>query len=319
MKRSLVSLISVVILAGILVWGGTWQLSEWLAGEKPTIPYTTPKPSAPFLEKLTLLAGKIEASPESVELWREYAEALEKALQHTSDKELIAELQHAYASVIKLEPEGALVERERLADVRFTVKDFAKAAELYRSILTIQPDNQKVRGRLASALTFLGEFEPAIDELKAIIAANPESFQGYAYLAITYAQMNKIEEARATGKQAVELAPNEEARQRFEAFLESLSEKTAGSKEPTQNPVDAYLTTNEITRQKFVRSDRQGKQLLLYFKDFPVHAMPPVAKDKFFGTLKEKAAGLALSRIQLIDSATGQTLAEIPVAESTTE
>jgi hypothetical protein len=58
--------------------------------------------------------------------------------------------------------------------------------------------------------------------------------------------------------------------------------------------------------------EEQGDSLILKFKDFPMDAMPQVAKDKFTGKLKELSSSkINLKSIKIIDSNSGNTIYSI--------
>jgi tetratricopeptide (TPR) repeat protein len=320
MKSPFLIFVVTAVSAG-LFWAGSWGLANELSGPKPTEAYIPPKQQEDSLQENLIAAQKeVRKDPENVALLKRYVKLLETAASHSQDVAFIVELEKVYRDIIRLSPEDSFDERERLADLRFSMKDFSESAELYRAILAERPEDQKTRGRLASALTFEGQFTEAIKELETLLKAEPESFQGHAYLAITYAQMGNKEKAREVGKAAIAFAPSDEAKKRFETFLLSLDNKAAVA--PSKNSAAllakegpeallAYLEENEITRQKFAASRLEGDMLTIYFVDFPMEAMPPFAKEKFFSRLKEATKGSGLKSLRIADADSDKELALI--------
>src|SRR5262249_24096708 len=113
--------------------------------------------------------------------------------------------------------------------------------------------------------------------------------------------------ARAVGKEAVKLAPSDDARERFEEFLKRLETKAQQGAQPGESaPPDTMdakagansaagdaaqhiveaLQSNPIGGPKFVRAENSKDGLLVYMQDFPMSQMPPFAKQKFLGGLK---------------------------------
>lgn len=325
MNKIKIFIIVWTVAGAVVLSKSTWMLAHSLAGEKPVAAQNEPKPLEPFAAEILALKKQVENAPDDATLLKRYAGMLETAAGHSGKLEYVVELEQIYRNIIRVAPENAVREKERLADIRFSMKDFEQAETLYRDVLSTEPGNQKVRGRLASTLTFMGNFDAAIEELEIVIAATPDSFQGHAYLAITYAQMGNTQKALDVGHIALSLAPSEEAKNRFTAFLNSLAPidtasepatKSVPNKKDTEGnsgpaAVIEYLVTNEITAAKFVSSTQNEDTLILRFKNFPVAAMPPFAKEKFFSNLKNYSKDSSIKIIILLDADSNEELARI--------
>jgi tetratricopeptide (TPR) repeat protein len=209
-----------------------------------------------------------------------------------------------------------------MADVSFDQRAFSKAEELYKKYLEQVPGDVGARARYASTLTFLGKFDDSIRELDGILIKEPKNFPAKAYLAITYAQQGNIDKAKAVAQEALDLAPSQEARERFSAFVTSLesapkesSDETpgpmaeSGNGAPFENPIVAAVRNNPVAGSKFVRAESEGDGTLrLFFSDFPMQAMPPFAKEKFFQGIKDKAAAQrekTFRRVVFLDEKSG--------------
>jgi tetratricopeptide (TPR) repeat protein len=222
-----------------------------------------------------------------------------------------------------------------MADVSFDQKAFTKAQEFYERYLKLEPDNHGARARYASTLTFLGQYDKSVQELNAVLKQDPKNFPAMAYLSITYAQQGDLSKANETGAAALNLAPSDEARARFSAFMTTLQAQAAASPArgnieapKSEAPVQAVTTgiagfvaqvqNNPVAGPKFVGHEEVKEELRLTFKDFPMSQMPPFAKEKFFGTLKKAAQDTNISNVKtisFIDLASGKVMDQITLAK----
>jgi hypothetical protein len=77
------------------------------------------------------------------------------------------------------------------------------------------------------------------------------------------------------------------------------------------------IQNNPIAGQKFVRfEDKDPAVLRLYFKDFPMQAMPPFAKEKFYSGIRAKvkeAQVPTLKEIQFLDADSGLEMDKLAI------
>lgn len=170
-----------------------------------------------------------------------------------------------------------------LGDISFERQVFKKASEYYLEYLNLKKKDFEVRGRLASAYSFLGEFDTAIFELEKILSENPKHFQALAYKAIALAQKNEIDSAISIGELALENAPTDEAFTRFGSYLEKLKNKKKASS------LENYFRTNSVTKSKFIKIEEKQNEVKVFLKDFPFESMPEFAKEKFKQNVKKHA------------------------------
>jgi hypothetical protein len=159
-----------------------------------------------------------------------------------------------------------------------------------------------------------------------------------AYLAITYAQSGNLPKAKELGNNALKVAPSEDARARFSAFVQSLDEEGAASSPERGNVapqlaaaqaggpaapktgIDGFIQavrSNPIAGPKFAtyESGKDGT-LRLLFRNFPMQGMPPFAKEKFFSNLKKAAADAGLSDVSelaFVDADTGVEMERVGI------
>ena len=81
----------------------------------------------------------------------------------------------------------------------------------------------------------------------------------------------------------------------------------------------AKLKANPVAGPKFVNfEDAPQGELKLFFKDFPMSQMPPFAKEKFFGSLRQAAEAAKLSAVKsitFVDLGSGATMDQITLAK----
>lgn len=313
-KNSLRLVLAVSTIA-MIVGASTWFIAENFAGNKPTktfdetsarvSPHT---PQAPDPE-LDSLRAKVSESKNSLESTKNLGRALLTKIKSSEspNPEMVLEAIDVFRQILtaKADDSESLL---ALADLSFDNRVFSQSATYYEKYLSLNKKDQTVRGRYASTLTFLGKFDEAITELNKIIKEDKDNFQAQAFLAITYAEKGDLKKAKDIGAIAIDIAPTDEARTRLASFLESLGEEKIESQKTKD--INEVLKTNSVTSRKFVRSEINGEELKLYFKDFPMEAMPPFAKEKFFKTVKENSED-SVKKIIFIDSVSGKIMEEL--------
>ncbi len=284
--------------------------------------------------QLNAMRKEVEDAPNDLSKLRVYAGMLGDKLRSNPDapQGLVFEAVDALSRILNAEPNdpGALV---MMADLSFDQKAFTKAADFYQRYLKLEPEDLGARARYASTLTFLGKYSESVSELDSVLKKDPKNFPAMAYLAITYAQSGDLVKAKELGGKALTIAPSEDARARFSAFVESLDQAGApvssspqrgSAAQPEQPAVKtglegfiAVVRSNPVAGPKFV-SFEQGKDktLKLLFRGFPMQGMPPFAKEKFFSNLKKAAVETKLegvSSLSFVDADSGAEMASLPL------
>lgn len=284
--------------------------------------------------QVALLRESLEKDPQNIEKLKMMAGILGDKLRENphGSNETVFEAIDVLSRILAQQPNdpGALV---MMADVSFDQKAFTKAQEFYERYLKLEPDNHGARARYASTLTFLGEFNKSIAELNTVLKEDPKNFPAMAYLSITYAQQGDIPKAKELGSAALNLAPSDEARARFSAFMTTLDGQEVTSSSPARGNMPAQpaategtgiesfvsrVKSNPVAGPKFVGHQEEKGDLKLTFKDFPMSQMPPFAKEKFFGSLKKAAEDTKLSQVKtisFIDLASGKVMEQITLGK----
>lgn len=288
-----------------------WKLQGSLAGSAPTEKFVQRAgPAAPsltesaFSNDLSALRKATEADPNSLEAWSALTSALLNSLQSSpeANPELLFEAIDSLKQIIRIDPEnqqGLL----SLAEISFTRQVFDKAADYYRRYLRLNATDNRARARLGSTLTFLNQSDDAEKELRLVLASEPQHFEANAYLAILLTQRGQHTEALEHGDIALALAPNEEARTRLSQFLSN--SRGGGTATPTEK-VENYLRQHAIAGARFVKLEVSGDILRIFFKEFPMNAMPGPVREKFIKEI-QLLAGDDL-RLEFVDAPSGQPL-----------
>lgn len=314
-----------IFVAAALLGGASWSLHIAKAGVKPTTafrPEAAAPTSPPPDPELDRLRAAVQEQPQNVAAYRALGSALLLRLRgyETPPQALVLDATDTFSAILSFDPKDkdALV---ALADISFNQKVFDKAASLYERYLTENPDDLSVHARYASALTFIGKSDEAVKELEMVLEKDPANFHALAYLSITYAQIGKRDKALEMGQRALAHSPSPEAHARFSEFLNALAgraEASAQSAAPSQPApggaaqLAAFIQQNPIAGPKFVSFDTPSDQMLkVFFRAFPMEAMPPFAKEKFYSSIRTKAAELNLSSlktVEFIDADSGKVL-----------
>ncbi len=263
---------------GLSLWAFAWYTQSHLAGLKPTASYDEVEEAAD--PELSNARGNIKSDPENIENLRIFATLLGTRLQREPSDALYSELKEVLAKMLLINPKDpqAVLTSANLA---FNRHDFPEAIKLYLIYLEVDPSDLSTRSNLGAAYSFAGKFEEAFTQFNAVEKIDPKNFGAKAYYSIALAQMGKTEEAIKKGREALPLAPEAEAKNKLQAFLDSLSQPKG---------LAELLKSNPIAGPKFVRLEEGNTEIVAYFKDFPMGQMPEFAKQKFFAGIK--AGGL---------------------------
>jgi cytochrome c-type biogenesis protein CcmH/NrfG len=320
-------------ISAVALFGVAFGLKSYLIAPK-TEPIAKQHSEAPVQAlpddpQVALLREQLEKNPQDIEKLKMMAGILGDKLRDDpqSSNSTVFEAIDVLSRILAMQPNdpGALV---MMADVSFDQKAFTKAQEFYERYLKLEPDNHGARARYASTLTFLGQYDRSIAELNSVLKQDPKNFPAMAYLSITYAQQGDLSKAKETGSAALNIAPSDDARARFSAFMTTLEAQAGGSPArgnipsaegaPPAQPVVpgiagfvAKIKANPIAGPKFVGHEEVKDDLRLTFKDFPMSQMPPFAKEKFFTSLRKAAQESNISNVKtvsFIDLASGKVM-----------
>ena len=306
------------------------SVQESLLGKPPTSNFSPAQHVAevsyqdPDIEKLRE-ATRIR--PKERVVWMSLAqEVLRKASENVmSRQEASLEAIGALREVLNLNPndgEALLL----MADISFEMQAFTKASEFYETYLTVEPEDDVIRSRYASSLTFTGRAKEAEGILREVIERNPKAFQPRAFLVFALAESGQTEEMRKAGEEALALATDDRARAMLESFLQKMGQPEEGSRgegtqqgssevltskstpqfasmkgTPSALKVMDFLSKNPVAGPKLRGFQEEGSTLRVLLDNFPMEAMPPFAREKFLGGLREFMKAESIADINLIE------------------
>jgi tetratricopeptide (TPR) repeat protein len=180
---------------------------------------------------LALLRKAIEQDPKSPFL---YTAAAQLFLQQNRPEEALSACQAA----IRLD--ANFVQAQLLAgNILAAMQHEKEAIPYYQKVMALDPTKEEVYLHVAIFYLKSYDYEQAVNTLKALIKAVPESPLGYYYLAKTYDQMRLPREGLAYYKKALELKPDFE-----QAMIEmGISQETQGQ---IGDAIDTYKSLLEI-------------------------------------------------------------------------
>lgn len=305
----------VIISLALLVGCALWTAQQELAGELPSQPFQAaqagassapPLPQAQVMsaEDLDALRKATQDNPDSLEAWSALTSALLNHTQAAPDAapDLLFEAIEALKQILRIDPvnQAALLS---MAEISFRRQVFDKAAEYYARYLAERPEDLRARARLGSTYTFMNNAAKAEQELRNVLSVDSQHFEANAYLAIVLMQAGRQDEAREFGRIALQHAPNEEAKSRLASFL--------GETPPRKDadrlaPVISFLRSHPVAGPKFVGVEDKEGEIQIYFRDFPMHAMPEPVREKFVQEVLNRIEGEA--PVQFLDSVSGSLL-----------
>jgi Tfp pilus assembly protein PilF len=107
------------------------------------------------------------------------------------------------------------------ANADLQARDFAKAAEIYKQAVSLDPTNPQWRYNYALALSSLGELQAEESELEKSLQLDPTSAKAHNQLGLCFQSERKMAAAEEEFKKALELNPAyAEAENNLEAALQ---------------------------------------------------------------------------------------------------
>ncbi len=298
-KLSLKTVLALLFISTLL-WYAAWHTKTALQGEKPTVRQEEVEDQQPQIDESALasLREELEPDPKNLEKLKALGQGLATKLLSSGDRDstTVFELISILDRILEISPEDteALLNR---ANISYNFHSYDKAEQYYERYLKLQPDDVLSRTAYASTLTLLEKFDRAESELEKVLKTDPTSFAARANLYVNYIARGDKLKAEIAAKEALKVAPNDEARAKLEDLIKRFSQpetgsETAGPSATNSSPFSAlegYLKAHPITGPKFAGlSIDAERKLTLSFKDFPMNAMPPMPKEKFLNSIKEQ-------------------------------
>lgn len=322
-----------IVGVGLVIFGAVYGLSL-LAPESPTSAAKIEGASFAHSggdvfsdEPLKSLKAAADSAPDSVAAQSNLAEALVNKLNEVKKpgSDLIFAALEVLRKILELEPKNrnALLS---LGDIAFNQAIFEKSTDYYARYLELEPKDLDARVNYGNSLLFIGREADALKELNAAFKTAPNDFRIAVSLAVAYKRSGDEGGAKKFRETALGLAPNPEEKSRLDKFLASIGKESSApgvapavisprGTESAASPealISEALSSNPVAGPKFAGAKALGSGAFeVKFNDFPMEQMPPFAKAKFFGSLKEKISGpmaADIKTLKFVDGATGREL-----------
>lgn len=309
-----------LLAVALILWASASSLSNYLATDLERNEHKKEKQAiVETSDEVKQLKTQLETAPEEETNYLKLADALVIEAEQKSDSQLIMQAVDALNKLLAKSPENpeALF---RLAELCLQFGIIDKALDYYPRYLKQRPDDLRARTNYGLSLLQAQNSEEAIKTFEEIIKKDNGNFPAILSLALAYRMTKNYDKAKEVASQALANAPDQLAKDKVKAFLASLEEQPEDSSAETKeeaispaNKIASFFKEHEIIGPKIKKTNWvNAKTYELYLENFPVEQMPPFAKEKLVGRVKEMLKGLGEKYQVLIkDSATNQTLMSI--------
>jgi tetratricopeptide (TPR) repeat protein len=269
----------------------------------------------PKLEKLRERSASV---PKDAKSRLKFAKELAQEAKETSDSQMLIQAFTELQAILETDPKN----KKALAEISGLALEsglISLATDYYQKYLELEPNDLRRKNDYALALIQSDKSEKAIEVLKEILKDDPQLFPTHLTLALAYKMNGNIPEAIKETEFAIQIAPDEVAREKASGFLTSLKNpeaaKATKSKQSPATMVSSYFTNHQIIGPKMTGINWPNEKTAnVIVRDFPVQNMPEMARKAFitktqahFSTLKEKI------KIQIVDQETEETLLTVDV------
>ena len=334
---------SVLVLAGVAMWlrilqprersgppgsptsqadaGGAGTAGSLPEGHPPVEPLSVPEDVKQFI---ATLAEETARQPEDAAAWTKLAEVQYRAAR--IDPTYYAAALGSYRHLHEIDPGNAEAVRG-LANVHYDRQEYASARPYFEQYLKVRPDDRAAQTDLATVRMNLGEVDEAIAGYREIIAADPTFLQAHYNLGVALHRAGDNAGAVDAFRRAKEVTTDERVRARVDLILGQLGAGTAeagttpaatapsaggAERTPFQQAVETFFRSHQIIGSKVVTIEWSGPTTAaVNVRDFPMSAMPPFARDKFTGRMrdairqaKESTGTSGAAEIAITDAAT---------------
>jgi tetratricopeptide (TPR) repeat protein len=162
---------------------------------------------------------------------------------------------------------------------------YSDAVKYWRQSMGQGNKSIHVRLALASALSYLGDTQSAIQQLRSLISESPGSFQGYLALGKLLAQTGNWSEAAENAAKAIQLSPkNQEA----VLFYLHTQIQLVSTRRDENGTMDTQLL-NDLQQQMsvFAKNDEAVKEIKLLQFQFALHQGKLAEADVLMSQLKD--------------------------------
>jgi tetratricopeptide (TPR) repeat protein len=172
--------------------------------------------------ELTSLREKAAREPGSVEANLNLGFALMRTAHTSRDGSIVMEAAQSFKKVLAIAPDNA---KALLGMASLCLQNgiFDKALEYYPRYLRVKPDDLNAKADLALVHFEIGQFEAGEKVASEILAKDPKFFPGNMVMAIGYKMKPDLKLAKQYALKAREDAPNDRAIKDIDSLIQSLS------------------------------------------------------------------------------------------------
>lgn len=309
------------------------------AGAAP--PLGAPPPGAPSMgadhppleipaqvkEAIKTLEQETEKAPDDVDKWKHLAEVQYRAAQ--IDRTYLEPARRTYAHIIEKKPDDLDALRS-LGNIAFDQEQPKEALDYYNRYLKLKPDDLEVRTDLGTMHLAAGDTKEAVRTYESVLKTNPTFFQAQFNLAIAYRGAGQTEAAVAALRRALEIAPDDAAKQQVQQLIARVEGQGAAPPAPAaanagapagdfKSAIEGIFRGNQIMASKVQKMEWTGANTArLYLNDFPMAQMGEGMKSMFLermrGRFKEQKKAFGVTEkttVELVDNASGQVMETI--------
>ncbi|MBL7662354.1 hypothetical protein JNK13_06350 [bacterium] len=292
---------------GFFLWLGLNQLGRYLALPKET--RLLNRQISDFKTSISRVEAT-DLSQRSLEQELELAKSkLELGFMEKSPEGIMAGLKE-YKAVLERSPENPEA-LQALAKTSVRIGILDQAIGFYERYLEIKPEDKLTHVDYVLALLQAGNSQLARVEIDQIVAEDPSFYPALVANALVYRGEEKFAEAIREITKSLDYAP-EDKKKSIEAirakFQQEYREFETEVNAPVETRLERFFKAHSIIGPKLEKLEwpKQGR-LIVYVKDFPVEAMPVVAKDLLAAKVKE-VVGSSGATVTLNDSQTKKIL-----------
>lgn len=178
--------------------------------------YEARRTEAGVRKAIECFASATQFDPRYAQAWARLARAWSDLAANFLDKAAALQQAHEEARkaadiALRLAPDLAAVhvaQGRRLVDVDF---DWRGAEAEYRRALELAPDDGDAKAELSFVLAAFGETDKSIELMQQALVSDPLNVRWYTWLGIRLAANDRLDEAEASLRRAIELQPNASA------------------------------------------------------------------------------------------------------------
>ena len=276
----------------------------------------------PLSEELKSLELEIDKNPKNIAKRIDFADRLVSEGSRSSKVGHIIRAVEQYNLVLEQDSKNssALL---ALARISYESGAFDNSMAYFKKYLVQKPNDKLAKNDLALAELQTGNVDAAINRLEQICIEDPNYFESHLALALAYRTKNDFKKANLLADKSLKLAKSIKQHGAAETLLAALSQPQtqralAASNTPSPSgSIQSYFSEHQIIGPKLKKIVwKTEDQVHLVLEDFPIAAMPEVAKSTFLAKAKSALKNIgAVINISIYDGKIPDRKLELQVGE----